>query len=151
MTKLSILGTILDSYRAGIAVARAIPGSLAIPALLLVGEDVLQQALGLTAIDPAEALNNPVLAGLFLWKLTGLWLVTLLVVRTVGDGRRGAQLWRLDGLALAALALMIALTALEVAAAKLVHLAAVPLAGDRVWLRVTINKSEGIAKTLSTI
>jgi hypothetical protein len=118
---------------------RAIPGSLAIPALLLIGEDILQQALGLTGIDPAEALTNPTLASLFVWKLTGLWLVTLLVIRAVADGRRGLKLWRIHGLALAALALMIALTVGEVAVGKLVHIAAVWLAGDLKWLRVTIG------------
>jgi hypothetical protein len=139
MTTLPFWRTILDSYRAAFATIRRIPVALAIAALFLASEDVAQQALGLTAVNPAEAATNPILAALFLWKDLGMWLVSLLVVRSIIADRRGAALWRIDGLALAAFALAEAMLILDHTSAALIGDKAASLGGLDRWM-ITVVK-----------
>jgi hypothetical protein len=106
--RLPFLRILAEAYRCSVQAAGAAPLSLAAAGLLVIAEDVTQQAAGLTAKDPMSAFSDPVLAGLFLWKEVGIWLITLLAFRLVLSGDRGVRLWRIDRWALAIFALMLA-------------------------------------------
>jgi len=139
MTKIPFWRTLLETYQAAFATIRQIPVSLALAALFLAGEDVAQQALGLTAVNPADAATNPTLAALFLWKDLGLWLLSLLVIRSVVEGRRGAALWRIDRLALAAFVLAEAILILDLASATFFGDKAASLGGLDHWMVVLVK------------
>lgn len=151
MTKIPFWRTMLDTYQAAFATVRQIPVSLTFAALLLASEDVAQQALGLTAINPADAATNPTLAALFLWKDIGLWLISLLVIRSVVAGRRGAALWRIDGLALAAFAFAEAMVILDHASAAFFGDAAAAYAGIGHWMIVIIKFATIIGLNLARL
>jgi hypothetical protein len=139
MNRIRCLATMLNAYRTALATLRRAPVSIGIATLLLAGEDIVQQALGLTAVNPAEAATNPVLASLFLWKNAAMWLLSLLVIRSAVQDRRRAALWRIDGLALAALALSLLTLVFDQAIAALVGAWAASAAGLPRWAIVSVK------------
>ena len=104
--RLRLVGTLVETYRATMTALKAAPGSLFLAALILVVEDMTQQALGRTAEDTADLFTDPIFAALMVWKDIGMWLILLIVARTNLSAERGGRLWRIDRWAIFLLLLM---------------------------------------------